>query len=1509
MKRKDSSQSKSFEKLYEILGRDVQSLKKLYLDIDTARKSLFQKHKEMLLLNKKLEASEELKSLNEELEATTEELRASNEELEATNEELKATNEKLKEREQELARRVKELNCLTSISTLTEKKGLSLPEIFQGVIELIPSAWENPEKTCARISLENQEYKTNGFKETKWSLSEDIDLNSHRIGALQVCFLDERSRPEVLLKEEEEFLKSVAMRLGEVVELKRAEDKFVLEKARLDNLFESAQEAIVMADREGIVLRTNSEFSRLFGYNQDEILGKQLDRLIAPEDEHNHAFSITKKVVRGEKVAFEAIRHRKDGTSIHVSVLASPIMVDGKLEAVYGIYRDISKQKELIKKLKESEKRFHDVALSSGDWIWEVNGEGRYTFASGKVKQFLGYEPHEILDKTPFDLMPQEEAERIKKIFQEIASEKKAIIDLENWNLTKDGRKICLLTNGVPILDEQGELQGYRGVDKDITDRKRSVQELRQSEEKYRAVLEQSADNIYIMDVETKMIFEINDTLRNCLGYSEEEAKALSVYDFVMHSREDIDQKIEEMAGKKRAFLGKRKYKRKDGTPIDVEVSASLIICDGKKALCVVSRDITEKEKAEEVLRESENKMKSIIESFNDVIFQISPEGIIKYVSPNVEKLYGYNPEELVGQYFKKTTPQDEVPRALQALNDVISGKRVKNIEIEQVAKSGEVFHMELNVNPVIKDGKLIAVQGVMRDITERKKAEEAMRKSEEKYRTIFESFHDVFYRTDNNGIITVISPSIRYQAGYDPEEVIGKPSTDFYFDPADRDVFMQKLREKGALHDYEIKFKTKDGRPLNASANARILYDENNQSVGIEGVLRNITERKQQEEAVQKEASKLSAMISGLEEGIIFADIDDQIVEVNDYFLRLADREKSEVIGKKIWDLNSIITDEKIRGRIEEFKSNPQATPIQAQKFLFGLETILRIQPVYHRSQYQGLIMNISDVTELVRTKREAQKADQSKSEFLANMSHEIRTPMNGILGMAELALNTNLTPEQRKYIEGIKSSSDALMTLINDILDFSKVEARKLELEAVPFSLQEIVYETVSNLSLQAHKKKLELACDIPPQISYHVLGDPGRLRQVLINLVDNAIKFTEKGEVIVSVKEEEKTDKEVHVHFAVTDTGIGIPEDKQQLIFDAFAQADGSMTRKFGGTGLGLAISSQLVNLMGGNIWVESKTEGGSSFHFTIPFKLPKGQEESSLSRRLDILKGLPVLIVDDNATNRDILKKMLASWYTKPTEADSGEEARVLIDRAESEGNPFAFVVMDAYMPGMDSFILAQEIKQNPNLAKSTIIMLNSAETRGDAAPWQKLGVSAFITKPIKQNELFEAAIKILGNDIERKESAPPPPNLPKEEASPGYRILVAEDNIVNQKVVCYMLEKQGHQVTSAHNGEEVLEAMEKDIFDLILMDVQMPKIDGFEATAAIREKENKTGLHVPIIALTAHAMKGDKEKCLEAGMDDYISKPIKPEDLLGAIERVINESKGKQSEPENLRDKA
>ena len=471
------------------------------------------------------------------------------------------------------------------------------------------------------------------------------------------------------------------------------------------------------------------------------------------------------------------------------------------------------------------------------------------------------------------------------------------------------------------------------------------------------------------------------------------------------------------------------------------------------------------------------------------------------------------------------------------------------------------------------------------------------------------------------------------------------------------------------------------------------------------------------------------------------------------------------------------------------------------------------------------------------------------------------------------------------------------------------------------IKFNVHDLIYETVTPLALDAYKKKLDLICDVPPGMALDVIGDPARLRQILVNLISNAIKFTKEGEVVVSVKEELKTAEGISLQFTVKDTGIGIAKDKQQIIFDAFAQADGSMARKFGGTGLGLSISRQFTELMGGRIWVESEVNQGSQFHFTVKLGLDPQASEPQESAEPVQFDMEPVLVVDDNATTRRILEEMLKSWNLNVVKADCSEEALTLMDRTDRDGSPYSLHLFDAYLPGMESFILQDHMRHNPDMAKTTIMLLASPSHKGDAAPWQRLGSPAIVTKPIKSSALLEVVKTILEGSFEEKpkeEETPSPaqkatsqppilsgetapdettPEPSEEKKAPdgplnSYRVLIAEDNIVNQKVAYFMLEKQGHLVTGVRDGKEAVEAMEKGIFDVILMDIQMPNMNGFEATAAIREKENKSDRHTPIIAMTAHAMKGDREMCIEAGMDDYVPKPLKANELLTKIEEVV-----------------
>lgn len=663
------------------------------------------------------------------------------------------------------------------------------------------------------------------------------------------------------------------------------------------------------------------------------------------------------------------------------------------------------------------------------------------------------------------------------------------------------------------------------------------------------------------------------------------------------------------------------------------------------------------------------------------------------------------------------------------------------------------------------------------------------------------------------------------------------------------------------------------------------------------------INQRRQVEGALQTSEEKYRNIIESIEDGYYEVDVNGTFTFFNNSLCKILGYPKDECIGINI---RNSVDEENTRKVFDTFNTVHQTgKPLEALEWTFirqdGSERYVEASvslikdTLDKRIGFRGILRDVTkrkQAEELKQAKLAAEGASKAKSEFLANMSHEIRTPLNSIIGLVELMRKTDLNPEHKEDLDVVISASYALLSVINDILDFSKIEAGKLELEETPFDLRDFLGETLRIMAIKAHEKRLELAYRVSPAIvSNRFIGDPARFRQILLNLVGNAIKFTDKGEVVVSVNQDQQKEDKVYLHFVVRDTGIGIPKERQETIFSAFQQVDGSISRRFGGTGLGLTVSAQLVDLMGGRIWLESEPGHGSSFQFTIPFLIePSDEDAADLSPMIDI-EGVRVLVVDDNATSREIIQEMLESWGLFSKVASGIDEAQKILGQIEQARVPFDLILIDLSMPKSDGFTLARWIKNQENIHGKIIMMLTTAEQQSQV-DLQDLGAKACVAKPIRHSDLLDAIMIALGIKIIEPEVPIEQPEQFVGTEEGTLRILVAEDTPFNQKFILRLLDSWGYEGVIAENGRKALEAFSQDNFDLILMDVQMPEMDGLEATKAIRAAEKQTGRHVPIIALTAHAMKGDRERCLEAGMDEYVSKPIFPDTLHMAIQAQV-----------------
>jgi PAS domain S-box-containing protein len=832
-----------------------------------------------------------------------------------------------------------------------------------------------------------------------------------------------------------------------------------------------------------------------------------------------------------------------------------------------------------------------------------------------------------------------------------------------------------------------------------------------------------------------------------------------------------------------------------------------------------------------------------------------------------------------------------------------------------------EVFSGEIQQPDADLLQMLAAIGSQIGQFMKRKQAEEAVRQERQLLTTLMDTIPDSIYFKDIDCRFIRINRAMADRSGLaDPAEAAGKTDFDIFTEEhaAEAAADERAVIESGhPLVGKEEKETWGHGQVTWVSTTKMPLRDQDGRVVGTFGISRDITVAKRAEEALRQGEERFRSLIEATvaivwttpASGEFEYDQPGWSAFTGQTFDELkgwgwldavhpADRDKTARVWSEAVRARSIYqVEHRLRRHDGEYR-----------------HMLVRAVPVLGKGggirEWIGVHTDIDAEKQAEAAMREAKEAAEAaartKSEFLANMSHEIRTPLNGIIGMAELALDTELTPEQREYLGMVKVSADHLLTVINDILDFSKIEAGRLDLELVDFDPRETLDDTVATLALRAHKKGLELADHVAADVPDALSGDPHRLCQIVVNLLGNAIKFTERGEVVLRVEVQSRSEREVCLHFAVSDTGIGIAPDQQQKLFKAFSQADTSTTRKYGGTGLGLAISARLIQMMGGEVWLESEVGRGSTFHFTARFAPARGPVERPGRPEPTRVHGLRVLVVDDNATNRRILEEMLTNWGMHATVVEGGRQALAALERARGAGRPFALVLLDAMMPEMDGFTLAERIRKDPEAVGPTLMMLSSANRREDVARCRELGVDTYLTKPIRQSTLLDAIMTALGSSASIEDHAPAAGPPVARHGGRTLRLLLAEDNAVNQRLAVSLLEKRGHQVVVVGNGHEALAVLHDRPFDAVLMDVQMPEMDGFEATAAIRARESATGAHTPIVAMTAHALKGDRERCLAAGMDAYVSKPLRPQelfDVLGGLLPAVAEGGPSPAEPE------
>jgi two-component system, sensor histidine kinase and response regulator len=1457
------------------------------------------------------------------------------------------------------------------------------------------------------------------------------------------------------------------------------------QSAYLRQVLDTNPNFIFVRDREGCFVLANKSFADIVGMPVEEITGKTLRDFGFPEDQVAKFNRQDRQVMDTLEKYYspEEFSKLQSGKELWYEETKQPIIgPDGKSDQVLVVMVDITKRKEAedeIRKwneelearvtertveleranqsLGEQESKYRSLVETTSEWIWEVDENSVYVYSSPRIEDLLGYKPEEMLGKTPFDFMPPEEVQRASDISAGIVAAKEPFQGSENTYQRKDGQVVVLETSGVPVMDAEGVLKGYRGINRDITDRKQAEQALQATKVRLRTIVDDTPMIIYrfspdgtltflnkacsqffkkgretllgqnlfdliqperiepakqhvatltaqnpvssnehstlsasgrigwhqftdraifdetgaIVEYQTigydfterkqaedvlrereerlNLIIEgaelavwdwhpatdemiVNDRWGEMLGYRPGKFMGGSSTELVVESMhpDDLAQSQQQMEahlkGETPAYRSEYRLRTKTGGWIWVLAVGRVIERDKSGTpvrLAGINMDITERVAAEEQLR----LQGATLEAAANAIVITDLEGKVTWANPAFARLTGYTLEEVRGQNPRVLNSGEHKPEFYKHLWETVLSGKVWHDEVVNKKKSGELYSEEMTITPVHDDGGEIShFVAIKQDISERKRAQQALEDNETRLRAIFESSSEAI-GVSKAGVHNIVNPAYIELFGYDNEDELRGVSILDLIAPSSRKQIQDNNRRRTMGEDlpahYETRGLRRDG--LEFDMDIRVSTYELADGQYSLVTISDITERKRAVEALQQ-SERLRKVIDLVPHAIFAKNEDGQIILANKAMAEQHGTTVGEILNQhqaalmmKPEEAAAMLAEDQKVIEYGESSFMPEVKFTDSH----GHPRILQATKVPFPEMGHAVLGVSIDITELKQVEEELQQAreiaetaNQTKSDFLANMSHEIRTPMNAVIGMTHLALQTELNEKQSNYLTKIQSSANNLLGIINDILDFSKIEAGKLEIEHIPFDLNQVLDNLITLITPSAREKQLDVHISATSEIPCALMGDPLRLMQVLTNLLSNAVKFTKAGEIVLSTDVMGKDGDEVMLQFSVQDTGIGMTEEQISRMFQPFSQADTSTTRKYGGTGLGLAICRQLVEMMGGSIRVESQPGAGSTFIFTTVFTCQCEKDQKNYIVPA-VLQNMRVLIVDDSATSRAVLERYLESFSFETQMAKTGVEGLAMLEQASQDGQPFDFVFTDWIMAEMDGIEFARQVKKHPQLSKIPRMVLITSRDPEEARRWVKeAGLDGLLMKPTTPSTLFDTLMEAMGQQApdELRISRSGVTKIETIKGIQGARVLLVEDNEINQEVAQELLGIAGLVVQIAGNGQEALEALETGKFDAVLMDIQMPVMDGYEATQRIRQS-TFSSRDVPIIAMTAHAMAGDREKSLGAGMNDHVAKPIDPNQLFTALEKWIPAGEREipahitkmRSEKENARD--